>query len=428
MFRDWTYEKTISTPTEIKVKYSDAGGNPAEVQLKSTTWSETTSEYTTIRYYDRQEQLQSTDVVLTRVSFTRGTAAAVNGVYVAWRLSNQLGLPTGDANREGRTTYAYYVTSDGPLLTEEVTEEYISGYEFAGSLNIKDYTGITLSPDYVLASKTITRYEQFILPSGRSWNKTSTTRYIAAGLTQEGQQSASEQIALDEGDGVITLAVLQAMTVLTCDGTEVRTAIGRVPTPSRPAGQEVLAADIEDLKEKTSADYSSDTLGAGSWTLNEPAVAASDKGRVGLTFDYGTPGVDAVADYSIDTYRQPYSPDSYYDANGNLIDGKAPQAAQQYGETLNALKAGYAYGFNITTACQHLPSQPFAPLMVNAAGLSVATRINGTSWAFDNSGIVASSDLILCGVAGALKPLSSSWVRLPVDPANLPLLEPGGQP
>jgi len=69
---------------------------------------------------------------------------------------------------------------------------------------------------------------------------------------------------------------------------------------------------------------------------------------------------------------------------------------------LQALKAGYAYGFNITTSAERLPTTPFSPVYVNAAGLSVATRINGTSWAFDQSGLVVSSDLMLCGVAGRI--------------------------
>ena len=126
----------------------------------------------------------------------------------------------------------------------------------------------------------------------------------------------------------------------------------------------------------------------------------------------------------------PYVPDVNVSGTGgtisSIVDSGAAAAARAFAETMHALKAGYAFGFNITTSADRLPSDPFAPVFVNAAGISVAARVNGISWAFDASGLVASADMTLCGVAGATASVTSSWVRLPVTASGLPLLTTPG--
>jgi hypothetical protein len=429
---DWTYEETINPPSQLQIKYSKANGDPATVTLQSTTWSKVTTEYETIVYRDRDDKQQSQDVVVSRNSENRNTVAAVNGTYVSWRLSNQQSLPSGDATRTSTTTYAYIVTVEGPLLVEEATEEWITGYEFAGSLNITDYTGFQPPATKILASRTVVKYQHMILPNGRSWNQTSTTRFMALGLTQEGQQSAAEQLGLESGTGAVTAEVFWSMTTIVCDGTEVRSSIGRAQLPSRPAGQEIVNDYLQD-KDQRDEQLSNSFLGSGdysaSWSFtpdSEPVSQRFNFDPAPLPEDPGDPSPALTfTETKIDTYTMPYVPDSYVDpGTGQVVDSGRAEAAKRYGEVMNSLKAGAAFGFNITTSADRLPSQPFAALYVNAAGMSVATRLNGTSWAFDQSGIVASSDLMLCGVAGALTPMASSWVRLPVKPENLPILTP----
>jgi hypothetical protein len=448
---DWTYEKTVAAPTIIKIEFVKIDGTPASTALTSTTWSETTTNYIGVGYRDGEGKQQSADVVSDRYSFTRSTVAAVNGTFVKWSLENGLGLPSGDANRESYTTYKYELTTDGPRLSKEVTTEYISGFEFAGSLNIEDYAGFfgpppeEAAPDgsdsggsesegsdsegsesegsdspsggsLVLASRTETEYDEFTGIAGRVYTKTSTTRYQAMGLTQEGQQSASKQLALDVGNGVITGKVFKAMQELTCDGTEVRTTIGRAQLPSRPSGGELLENYID---EPYYNDPLLQDLGFGTFYDSSSRIGSGGS-SVGLQFDSASGNYQSVTD----SYAMPYAPDATIGTDGSIIDPRAEQAAREYAVMLTGLRMGYANGFNVTTSADRLPSTPFAPLFINAAGLSISTRLNGTSWAFDASGIVASSDLLLCGVAGATTTVSVSWVRLPVPVEGLPVLEP----
>lgn len=431
-FSDWTYESVTAAPTTIEINYVNAQGQPASVSLTSTTFSETRTTYNNIYYTTPEGRSDYESVATTRSSMTRTTAAAVNGAYVTWRLSNAQGLPSGDALRQSETIYAYSVGPNGPYVSREDTKEYISGYEFAGSLNISDYTGFEPTSSLFLSGRTITEYEESIGGDGRQYTKTVTTRYLSMGLTQEGQQSAAEQLAQDAGDGVITAQVFNAMKELVCDGAEVRNSIGRAPTPARPSYGQLVSDYINDGFTGDGNDGASST-----WTIGGSTATLVDSGQrvVEIIFRY-TPGSETTVS-RIDSYSLPYSPDSTYTGSFSFPAGSevtwndvrslfsgAANAAKNYGLMMNALTAGYAYGFNITTSCDRLPTKPFAPLYINAAGLSVATRLNGTSWAFDGSGMVASSDLMLCGVAGRIGAVSSSWVRVPVGVENLPLLSP----
>ena len=410
---DWTYEKTVGFPTIIKIKFVKPDGTAASTELTSTTWTETWTDYTTITYYDADGKLQSTDVEVKQESFTRSTAAAVNGAYVKWRLEKDLGLPAGDANRTSTTTKQYVITNTGPRIAFDKTIEYVSGFEFAGSLNIEDYTGFTPNGDLVCSCITENRYDEFTSSEGRVYTKQSTTRYQAMGLTQEGSQSAAKQLASDKGDGAVTLKVFLAMQELMCDGTQVRVSIGRAQLSARPSATDLMENYVTDP-------YYNDPLlqDLGSGTFYDSSTLTPDS-QVELTFD----NTDGTYAPQTDYYNMPYSPDSVIGTDGSIIDGGAAQAAMEYGEMLTALKVGYASGFNVTTSADRLPSLPFAPLFINLQGLSISTRLNGTSWAFDASGIVASSDLLLCGVAGATGDPATSWVRLTVPVESLPVLD-----
>ena len=425
-FSDWTLDSVTAEPTIIEVNYTGADGQAKSVSLVSTTTSETKSNYRDIYYTTVDGARDYESVASDRSSTTRSTAAAVNGALVTWRLSNGQGLPSGDASRESFTTYSYAIGDNGPYVSREVTLEYISEYELAGSLNITDYTGFSPTSALLLSGKTITDYTESIGGNGRTYTKTVTTRYMALGLTQEGQQSAAEQLAQDAGNGAVTSSVFYAMQELVCDGAEVRNSIGRAPTPARPSGQQLIKDFIDN-------DYSEDN----GWTVDNGtgSINNSAERTVEIIFRY-TPGSETTVS-RIDSYSLPYSPDSTYTGSFSFPAGSqvtwngvrslftgAANAARNYGLMMNALNAGYAYGFNITTSCDRLPTTPFAPLYINAAGLSVAVRLNGVSWAFDGSGLVASTDLMLCGVAGAIGSVTSSWVRLPVAAENLPILSP----
>lgn len=457
MANNWEYDKTVSAPVKISVVYTktaaDGSLSKQTAVLTSTQYTETETSFETLLYKDVEGKLNSEDVVVERVTESRNTVAAVNGSYVKWRLEAGLGLPSGDANRASITTYTYWVSYTGPKVYKEVTFEYFSEVELAGSLSISNYmidaeAQIYFEPSTtvdIVASSTETIYDEWIdANTGRTHTQTKTTRYLAMGLTQEGQQSAAEQLKAAGGNDDTVVQVVTAMRELTCDGTEIRSHVGRAPVPSRPDEQnreaeELLNPDNPELADlgrgvlydsAAAPTQAQSTIGAGDddgpdpeediWS---PPSGPGAEGRVVLNTSDG----DSFTKNTTAEYTMPFAPDDYRggsDGYGDVVPGKSPAAARDYGRMMNMLKAGNAFGCNITTVANRVPSEPFAPVYLNAGGISAGMRLNGTSWAFDQNGLLCSSDLLLCGVAGRVEPVTSSWVRVPVPATSLPLLTP----
>lgn len=104
-----------------------------------------------------------------------------------------------------------------------------------------------------------------------------------------------------------------------------------------------------------------------------------------------------------------------------LNKGQAARAAALFGNAQVLMQAGHAFGQNIVTGFNEVPTRDLDPIYVRMAGIEAAFLMDGTSYAWDSNGLVVSSDLSLLGVTGytgASAP-SSSWVRLPVSSAGL---------
>jgi hypothetical protein len=458
---DWSQDKTISPARPINIVYTIKNANDQYerrvARLMSTQWSENYTYFEQIFYRkERWNEGGSTYVTYGdewvtswKSTTTRDTIASVNGSLVKWCLENGHGLPSGDVFKYSYTTYRYVVfEGEGPRLRFERTIEYIDFMELLGSLNISDYGpigGETFAAGEALESQiTEVEYEWFY-SDGREYTKTSTSRWIAFGLTQEGQQAAAEMFRQEDGTGNASWEVIDSALQLKYDGTEVRSSIGRVQLPSRPSDQDIAQDDIlDDTGDIVDGEAGSAEV-YGSW-------GAGDAGDASEGFDFGTSGIDwqdyngtnpdtgepywasfidgdwtdytgdsnddGVPDWvdelptpggggsgggsggtsSVAQYDMPFPPDDYYGPNGQLIAGNAAQAAKKYGQTMNALKAANSFGINVTTAVQKVGTQALSPLYLNAGGIRVQTRMNGTAWAFGNMGIVVSSDLLLAGV------------------------------
>ena len=394
---DWTSEKSASR-VEIIIGWTDSEtGEERTSSFLSTTSTETKSIYRTYFYTDSEGNSQSADVVASRFSSTTTTKAQANGAFVSWSLANTGKLPSGSATKSSYTSYSYKTTQDGPRLIAERTVERISELELAGSLNIQDYSDYTPSSDEFESSLTETIFDEYKDGrSGRVYTQSKTTRRLSYGLTQEGQQTASKSL---ESAAANVAEIVDGMKGLVLDGIEVRSSIGRAESPTRPSGEDLLNDYIRSDDNPEVDGYLVDEYGpseVGSSSSYEPFESPS----ASILFGGNT------AFPAVETTRLPFAPDTTLVLNGQGVITRIPsgaeQAAREYALMLQALKAGYAYGFNITTSAERLPTTPFSPVYVNAAGLSVATRINGTSWAFDQSGLVVSSDLMLCGVAGRI--------------------------
>jgi hypothetical protein len=468
---DWTYDKTISAARTINIVYTIKNANDQYerkiAKLTSTQWSETLTtfqyiEYISERWTENGREYCKIDgqwVTAIKETWTRDTIASINGSLVKWSLENGHGLPSGDIYKYSRTEYKYLVfEGDGPQLYTEYTREEIDFLELLGSLNISDYgpiNGESLSAGSYLVSqetrvqhdwwqgnKTIDLYNG--IRTWRDYTRTKTSRWLAYGLTQEGQQAASEMLRQEDGTGNPTWEVIDSALNLKFDGTETRTSTGRLQVAGRPSDEEIAQDDIK----AGDGDVDPDEVGSGDVYSSED-YGKGDPGDASSGFDFGSDdfnwqdytGVDPDTgvpewanlvdgdwqDYNQDSnndgtpdwvdelpsgggggggggtssvaqYDMPFPPDDYYGPNGQLVAGNAAQAAKKYGETINALKAANSFGFNVTTAVQKVSTQPLAPLYLNAGGLRVQTRMNGTAWAFGNMGIVVSSDLLLAGV------------------------------
>lgn len=408
----------------------------------------------------KRTEYTSEEVLSTKVSLTRDTIASVNGALVKWCLENNKGLPSGDIYRLSVTKYEYQVKDyKGVRPLKEETTELIDEIELIGSLNINDYAAIG-GGDLAAGNKTVTasttkiEYSQFdgdvnVYNQGtrdqfatwRQYNKTKTERWTAAGLTQEGQQAAAELLKQEDGTGEVSWSVIREFApALSYEGVEVRSSIGRLQYSSKPSDQDLAQ---EEITQPDDEDFGTDDVGPGSvsvsgndaytpgasqiFDLDETSVNwpdyAGDSNGDGipdwadwvpegtdwqdLTGDSNGDGVpdwvDVVPDGggaappSAVTYDMPFAPDDYLDNSGKIVRGNAAQAAAKYGATLNSMRAASSYGFNITTALDRVGTSHLAPIYVNAGGVRVAGRMNGTSWAMGNMGIVVSADVMLSG-------------------------------
>jgi hypothetical protein len=72
-----------------------------------------------------------------------------------------------------------------------------------------------------------------------------------------------------------------------------------------------------------------------------------------------------------------------------------------FGRCQNRLLLGNRQGVSIQVAAELMPREPFAPLYINADGLTGQYRCNAASWTFSAEGIVASIDALFWGGIGS---------------------------
>ena len=97
-------------------------------------------------------------------------------------------------------------------------------------------------------------------------------------------------------------------------------------------------------------------------------------------------------------FSMPYAPDDFFSGptGGPFASSPsdAPTKANNFGRVQNRLLLGNRNGMNIQLAPELLPAAPFAPMYVQANGLTAQYRANGNQWSFDSNGIVCSTDAL----------------------------------
>lgn len=113
--------------------------------------------------------------------------------------------------------------------------------------------------------------------------------------------------------------------------------------------------------------------------------------------------VTGVSDSSDRVFEMPYAPDDFMKCRGGdfvLVPANQQEAASRYIAVQKRLLEGQTKGINVTTSMKEIPSKPFADVYLNMLGTSIYGRLNGTTWAFNETGCVVSTDIIYGGHAG----------------------------
>jgi hypothetical protein len=251
----------------------------------------------------------------------------------------------------------------------------------------------------------------FVPVTRRATNKT-----LAYGYTQQGQQAFATR--REKG-----LSVLYSDAFILVDaGTETITNTGReVTLQSRPSSADRSNAAYNDNTNGANGSAGGDTVTTASAT----ASASSDwrtESEAQIELAVGSAAAQRRIEFSL-----PYAPDDRFIKTSSdplkytSVRSDAASKATTYGRVQNRLLLGNRNGINLQVSPERLPAAPFEPLYVEANGLTAQYRANGTSWAFDGNGIVASVDALFWTAVGGTGtfwfPVAPGITTLPATPA-----------
>lgn len=293
------------------------------------------------------------------------------------------------------------------IIESQTTETYFSEAELAGSLNVDSYIieGSFVIPDTLVDLDLVPdRHESTVSInydtdpfSGIS--KTLTERWISYSQTVSGQQDLAAKVQeIDTDDLANSIAALIAQAApLVYVGAETNL------HTQREYGLQKRPPQVDRNN-----------------TANQSSGAVESTAR--FEWVLGSSDSTAVLEFSL-----PYAPDDEISWNPSTQSysstaSDAPEKAVRYGRVQNSLLLGNRNGISLQVSPDKLPKKPFDPLYIQASGLTGCYRVNGTSWAFDANGIVASTDAMQWGAVSASPgtDLSSSWIPIPSGITSLP--------
>lgn len=267
------------------------------------------------------------------------------------------------------------------------------------------------------------------------FTRETTTKYLLHSRTQDGQQNianATEQATVSDMPG-IAAAILDGG-LSHSDTTTVTSRKGISTSQSRPS-QAVRNSDAYAKKASgapasindpaaTSGVPSGDTgssagSGGGSSESTDPNNGYSTASASKIVLALGSAAAERRIEFSL-----PYAPDDrFFGPSGGpfySIRSNADTIATRYGRVQNRLLLGNRNGISMQVAPERMPVSPFLPIILEANGLSALYRVNGASWAFDASGIIASMDALFWGAVGGTGdfwfPVAPGIVSLPESP------------
>lgn len=300
------------------------------------------------------------------------------------QLTNEIRNAAYAANPEELTFLVY---NPKFRLKRKIEKSMISSAEAAGRLGVKDYTrtnGLPGGSGYSQVLDTEYVYNGSLVKEVRRV-------FLAYGLTQSGQQAISK--ALQKATAPVDLGpfvarffdlVLDDVQVIIRTSDEVEAGI---QTPPQKVSQNV-----------------------------ERTPKPVEKSVEQQTFEPTNNVVDEK------TFVVPFLPDDIIDeATGEIIPSNAEEVAQNYAQTQNALLIGHRDGLQVTAPLGLLPNEPLAVFHLRNNDVMASYLVNGTSWAFDATSCLVSTDALYVGAAGG-DVNGDRWVPLPPGTTQLPTM------
>lgn len=299
----------------------------------------------------------------------------------------------GDIGAVEREEYRLYQTDMGIAAAMGISSYWYSYTSTVGATTVDAYL---YEPSHSIANqltkKTIVEYESVPIKYSKRTvdgktvvvesesTKTITTDYVAHIFTKEGQRVYSTMAkGLDNGvqyydEELETLIRSSSELVIENKREEIYT--------GKNFGVQLRPSAAERTNAANSRDQPSESVAEIEW------VTGSQTSTNVITFDL------------------PYAPDDKISWNVttgfSCTTSDAAAKANKFGRVQNQLLYGNRYGVNIQVSPRVLPARPFDPFYINATGIMGQYRMNGTNWAFQSDGIVASVDALFWGAVGSL--------------------------
>jgi hypothetical protein len=386
----WDTQTNTSAYT-VSISYASETTNQQFLQeyniLDTTTIS---TQYQTITTPDGQSLRVARQVVTT---YSSQAPAHLGNAYSAF-LSAGLPAPSVPISKTTTETYSYDAEGNETLMSREVIG---SAAFLIGSVSIPFTFGDGSSVSIGTGGGVVLERETRATVTVGNSQQVTTTLYGAWHKSQAGQ------IAIAEGRLSFNTATQAASYINALTSSSGNYIIDtRVETVTR---QQPLTAP-------TQADVNNANNAKGG-TANS-GLRQESKAQLALAVG------SATAQRRIE-FSMPYSPDDYFVVAGGIYGtsgGFAEQKALQYGRVQNRLLLGNRNGMNIQLAPELLPAAPFAPFTITAKGATAQYRTNGTSWTFDASGMVVSTDALFWGGVGGT--FASRWFPVAPGITSLP--------
>jgi hypothetical protein len=393
---NWEYS-FVSSLIEIPITYTPPNGSGPVTQVYRGIESTATSTTYT--------EVAGRQVVQSRFTTETKIAASVAGGLINQYLNNGLTF-NGSAPVVSTTNTTYIYDDEGNQIQSDTlrTEQPLAIYGAAGLdmvFSSTDYLTFTLGTQ-------VQRYpvERVVVQSQNTGNYTqdTTTTYGLWNKTIPGQQSiAQTRDSLTTASQVSTYLQRTFQGALKLLNTTVET---------RETGRRIAEARPPEA-DRINAAYAKDGDPNNGW-------------RTESTADLELALGSATAQRRIEL-SMPYAPDDTFSGPSGgpftATASDAPVKANRYGRVQNRLLLGNRNGMNIQLAPERLPAAPFAPMYVQANGLTALYRANGNQWAFSSDGIVCSTDaLFWAAVAGTGTfwfPVAPGITSLPATPPTV---------